>query len=754
MAKETHGYLRWLFVGIFLLLAWSSVTQVRAGLVVDDGCAQTCRDEIARVAKADMASTVPDGDRVATFDGPASQARCDAKPRAKPVVHALILAPFYEHFVKLPGTQEDAKLLAALFKDRGAPPEFIRMLMGKADRKDIIDALEASLACVREKDQVVVTFSGGATSYLLWGAPSFTDFFDRHCGEARESFCAAIEKEVATEKAGGATFTGAAYRQTVAQYDDLILLSSEALIKAQRGFPDPLLTPDSRLIGLSAPELSNFMTQVRNRGGDVIVLLDTNYAARARLLERQTAATFATSWRWSRETNKDNGAGAKVVDLFGNGKMAALYATRDDEQAVESNKNGTLLGELTFAVAEAMRSRGSPNIKQLAEDVDRTMKQRDVRQQPVFEASEPDLRLLTPRNEGLLHPDAIEILRPALKRSASVLDSETREFELIARYRGSAKGAYAAIDGDNIPIDGNEQFGKTVDVSGRNDLYLRVYGEDHSLLAERRLKFSESEVETAVGQQGVGYILTIANQDYQDQGFPRLDTPIADADALRDHLMRDFGYTDKLNINGSERSLSLRNATQRDITQVLFDIRKNITPEDRLLVYYAGHGEKDNETSYWVPVDGLAGGDNTWVNAFTIQDEIRKMNAGSVLLVSDSCYAGGLTRSAIAPPPPGPRDKYLAKVGVLKSRQFIGSGGIEPVLDGGGNGHSIFAEAMIEGLQAKGKEPFTASELFDTVKAKVLSYGNVAEDRQVPVFYRIERAGDEPASEFLFLPVK
>jgi hypothetical protein len=187
----------------------------------------------------------------------------------------------------------------------------------------------------------------------------------------------------------------------------------------------------------------------------------------------------------------------------------------------------------------------------------------------------------------------------------------------------------------------------------------------------------------------------------------------------------------------------------------LFDIRKTITPDDRLVIYYAGHGEKDDETSYWVPVDGVAGSDITWVNAFTIQDEIRKMNAGSILFVSDSCYAGGLTRSAIDPPPSGSRDKYLAKAGLLKSRQFIGSGGLEPVLDGGGKGHSIFADALISGLTQMGKEPFTASELFETkVKPKVLSHGPVTEDRQVPVFYRIQRAGDEPASEFLFLPAK
>lgn len=704
-----------------------------------------------------MQSMLPAWNDIARFDGPLSHARCTASARTKPAVHAIILAPFYEHFVKLPGTQEDAKLLSALVADRGAPPDLTRTLAGTVDRRDMLDQLEASLACVREKDQVIVTFSGGATTYRLWGAPSFPDFYVRYCVTAEEprSFCEVIAKDVETETHGGATSSGETYRKLAAEYDDLILFSSDVVVVPRKGVTRPTLAPESRLMGLSAVELSNFVTQVRNRGADAIVILDTNYAARTRLLDRQNAATFNSSWRWSRQSGDEVRDKPGIVDLFGSGKMAALYAARSDEFARESRKRDTVLGELTFALAEAMRSRTSPSIKQLAEDIDRTMKQRAVEQQAVFEASEPGLRLLTPRSNELLHPDNIEILQPALTRSASVFETDKREFKLVARYAGSAKPGYAAIDGDNQRIDANGQFEKEIDAVGRSEFYMRVYAEDHSLLAERRMRFSESEIDTAVGQQGTSYIMTIGNDDYRDQSFPKLLTPIADADAFRDLMIHDFGYTDKLRMGSGERSLSLRNATQRDTTQALFDIRKNMTTDDRLIIYYAGHGEKDEEKSFWVPVDGVSGGDYTWIKASDIQDEMRGMNAASVLLISDSCYAGGLTRSAVATLPADRRDKYLAKAGLLKSRQFIGSGGIEPVLDGGGAGHSIFAQAIIDGIKAMGHTPFTASELFETrVKPKVLSFGSISDDRQVPVFYRIEWAGDVPASEFLFLPLK
>lgn len=762
--------MRYLLICLLVLMVWPAGLsgQAGAGIALErdaegrlasplQWCAETCQSEIAALLKADMQSMFPAWDDIAAFDGPLSHAPCTAAARTKPAVHAVILAPLYEHFVKLPGTQEDAKLLSALFTDRGAPPDLTRALTGNVDRRDMIDQLEASLACVREKDQVIVTFSGGAATYRLWGAPNFPEFYVRHCITTEEprSFCEAIAKDVKPETQGSTTSSGEAYRKLVAEYDDLILFSSDVVIVSLKGATRPILAPESRLVGLSAVELSNFVTQVRNRGADAIVILDTNYAARARLLDRQSAATFNTSWRWSRQSGGEAPDKSHIVDLFGSGKMAALYAARGDEFAKESKNRGTILGELTFALAEAMRSRTSPSIKQLAEDIDRTMKQRDVEQQAVFEASEPDLRLLTPRSDEPLHSDHIEILQPALTRGASVFETDKRQFKLVARYAGSAKPGYAAIDGDNLRVDANGQFQKEIDAVGRSEFYMRVYAEDHSLLAERRIRFSESEIDTAVGQQGTSYVMTIGNDDYQDQNFPKLLTPIADADAFRDLMIGDFGYTDKLRMGSGERGLSLRNATQRDITQALFDIRKNMTTDDRLIIYYAGHGEKDEEKSFWVPVDGVSGGDYTWIKAADIQEEMRIMNAASVLLISDSCYAGGLTRSAVATLPADRRDKYLSKAGLLKSRQFIGSGGIEPVLDGGGAGHSIFAQAIIDGVKAMGHAPFTASELFETrVKPKVLSFGNISEDRQVPVFYRIERAGDVPASEFLFLPSK
>jgi len=186
---------------------------------------------------------------------------------------------------------------------------------------------------------------------------------------------------------------------------------------------------------------------------------------------------------------------------------------------------------------------------------------------------------------------------------------------------------------------------------------------------------------------------------------------------------------------------------------MLFQLRRRLSADDQLLIYYAGHGENDPDLgAFWVPVDGQRDADFSWVDANEITNELKRMNAGSVLVISDSCYAGGLSRggkdeagSSAA------RERYLAKASRLKARQLMASGGEEPVEDGGGAGHSVFAKALIQALSEMSDQTFTASELFEQkVKPAVISAANALTEGQTPGFSRIVKAGDEPGSEFVF----
>lgn len=681
------------------------------------------------------------------FEAADDKAACPARQSAQPVVHAIVLAPYYRNFLELPGTQNDAALLKALFQKRGVAPDNLHVMDGDAvTRQAVLDAMRSTVACVRERDQVVVTFSGGATSYLKWGSRHDAGaFLLRHCS-SDPSLGAEARRELCADTVGDAVLER--FLELEKGFNEHVLFTSDTHIVGH-----DTMTDGTAVTGIRTSELSNFAIQIQNRSADVIFVFDTNYAEDFKLLDQDEQARYKATWRWQRGSD-DAVSSADAVELFGAGEMAAFYATRSNEFGFETEQTGgVVLGELTFAVSEALRSNPNPTIEQLSREIDRTMAEQSPYQIPVFEATNPNLRFLATRDEPQSNPDRIEVINPKLTRGATLIHDPV--LEVIAHYAGPGPAAFASIDGVNVEVDANGQFRRPVTLENRSELPIRVYGRDASLLAERRLLFGASEVEASLAPVGRRLALVIANQHYADPAFPTLQTPIGDAKAVEQRLAERFGYTTTLKMaSGTERSLLLIDATKADIQKALFDLRKSLTAEDQLVIYYAGHGQTDPEnTAYWVPVDGDSAEDFTWVRAFEITEDLRKLASGSVLLISDSCYAGGLSRDAVAPAPDGPRDRYLAKSTRFKARQLIASGGNEPVQDGGGGGHSLFARALIEGLDEMPDKVFTANELFNSkVKPKAVEYAfATSANGQTPVFYRMTQAGDEPESEFVFV---
>jgi hypothetical protein len=76
----------------------------------------------------------------------------------------------------------------------------------------------------------------------------------------------------------------------------------------------------------------------------------------------------------------------------------------------------------------------------------------------------------------------------------------------------------------------------------------------------------------------------------------------------------------------------------------------------------------------------------------------------------------------------------------------MASGGNEPVADGGGGGHSVFAKAFLLGLSQMEKDKFTATELFrDFVQERVAGAAN-----QTPEYNPLRNSGHE-SGDFVFV---
>jgi hypothetical protein len=239
---------------------------------------------------------------------------------------------------------------------------------------------------------------------------------------------------------------------------------------------------------------------------------------------------------------------------------------------------------------------------------------------------------------------------------------------------------------------------------------------------------------------GEYYALVIGINSYQH--VSKLHTAVDDAREVAKVLNELYGFSVTMLLN--------QQATRDGIMSAFNQLSKILTEKDHLLIYYAGHGyyDKSGEASFWLPVNGKENEDTKWINSASITTHLRRNKATNILVVADSCYSGTLTRSnnINLDSIPAERRRYLKKMLEKKSRVLIASGGNEPVSDGGGQGHSIFAQVFLEALRQIKETAFTAEELFIKQRIQERVAGRV---RQTPEFQIIRNSGHD-SGDFVF----
>ena len=237
---------------------------------------------------------------------------------------------------------------------------------------------------------------------------------------------------------------------------------------------------------------------------------------------------------------------------------------------------------------------------------------------------------------------------------------------------------------------------------------------------------------------GAYHALVIGNNDYRH--LTPLTTAVGDAESVATLLSDIYGF----------KITKVINATREDILNAFDAMRASLTEDDNLLVYYAGHGHLDIEADeeFWMPVDAEPNRSANWVSNNTITRQLRAIRAKHVMVVADSCYSGRLVRTAEAGLTTGEdRTKWLARMVAKTSRTALTSGGLEPVLDKGGKGHSVFAAALLEALGAN-IGVLDGTSLFDQIKQPV-----VVNSDQTPQYSDIRKAG-HGGGNFLFIPLR
>jgi hypothetical protein len=243
------------------------------------------------------------------------------------------------------------------------------------------------------------------------------------------------------------------------------------------------------------------------------------------------------------------------------------------------------------------------------------------------------------------------------------------------------------------------------------------------------------------------YALIIGDQHYRT--LESLQTPRADVERVARVLKDKYGFTVQV----------LEDVDDVGILRALNDLNNVLKPNDNLLIYYAGHGYRlqssDSVAGFWLPVNADAPPvDTYWIPNEQITGHLGRLQARRILVVADSCYAGLLSAE--------PSFLFLDNVTQFsldyvkfklpkRARLLLSSGGDEPVLDAGGHGNSVFAEAFLDVLETN-TQLLPSPALFSKVQERVKAAAARSQFKQVPEFKSIKGAGHE-VGDFFFVPL-
>ncbi|MCB9052334.1 MAG: caspase family protein [Lewinellaceae bacterium] len=155
-------------------------------------------------------------------------------------------------------------------------------------------------------------------------------------------------------------------------------------------------------------------------------------------------------------------------------------------------------------------------------------------------------------------------------------------------------------------------------------------------------------------------------------------------------------------------------ATRKNIIAQLEEMVSKVGPEDKVLIYYSGHGHFNEKTGkgFWIPVDADAGSPAGYLPNVRIKDYMEVIPAYHTFLISDSLLSGSLfsegklrnTNEAIED-----LDSNPSRWGLCSGRHD------EEVYDGNPGENSPFAASILEVLRSNNEPALNVGKLIELV---------------------------------------
>ncbi len=240
-------------------------------------------------------------------------------------------------------------------------------------------------------------------------------------------------------------------------------------------------------------------------------------------------------------------------------------------------------------------------------------------------------------------------------------------------------------------------------------------------------------------QVGEYYALVIGIDQYSGE-WPKLQNAVNDAKSVAQTLSGKYTFH-------YLKTLYDKDATRDNILREFEWLMKNVKQNDNVFIYYSGHGEylQNMDKGFWVPIDATSKTISKYISNEDIRSFLSGINSKHTLLVTDACFSGDIFRGQTMTIPYENSTKYYQKVYSLNSRKALTSGGVEPVLDKGREGHSVFGYYFLQALTKNTEKYFDAGQIFESLKVPVVN-----NSYQTPLYNPIRNAGDE-GGQFIFI---
>lgn len=235
---------------------------------------------------------------------------------------------------------------------------------------------------------------------------------------------------------------------------------------------------------------------------------------------------------------------------------------------------------------------------------------------------------------------------------------------------------------------------------------------------------------------GKYYALIIGVSDYGNENLQDLaGHPTKDATDLANIL--------KAKYNFKQEHITLLNSspTANQIKRGFANLRKKVTPKDNVLIFYAGHGDydQDSETGNWLPSDANPEFFENVITNAELKVYIKQIKSKHTLLIADACFSGSILRKTRAGNL-NEANKSIKRHYELTSRKAMTSGTLKQVPN-----KSVFLKYLIKRLSDNKNKYITSMQLFNSLSTPVAN-----NSENLPQFGTIFGVGDE-GGDFIFI---